>query len=70
MYIIGANDYQPSKYWYVLVGYGSCSGCDTLEAIKVDYDEYDGLPSERQVDQYYGLALNVVQGIKEMDRGW
>jgi hypothetical protein len=30
VYVIGAVGYQPDTYWYVKVGYGSCSGCDTL----------------------------------------
>src|SRR5688572_8003061 len=31
--VIPAVGYQPDDYWYVKVGYGSCSGCDTLQAI-------------------------------------
>lgn len=34
IFVIGAGGYQPSRYWYVKVGYGSCSGCDTLQAIR------------------------------------
>src|SRR5689334_18496066 len=39
LYVIAANDYQPSDYWFVKVNYGSCSGCDTLEAIRGYSDE-------------------------------
>lgn len=63
VYIIGANGYQPDDYWYVKVSYGSCSGCDTLEAIK-DYC-YEP-PSESQVKDYMTLALHIIQGIKKM----
>ena len=63
VYVIAAEGYQPSDYWYVKVGYGSCSGCDTLEAIRF-YE--DGKPSEGQVKQYMTLALHVVQGLKKM----
>lgn len=63
VYVIGATGYQPDKYWYVKVGYGSCSGCDTLEAIR----EYqDGKPTERQVNKYMTLALHIVQGLRLM----
>lgn len=63
IFVIGADGYQPSTYWYVKVGYGSCSGCDTLEAIR-DFD--DEAPSAKQVDEYLTLALHVVQGLKKM----
>lgn len=63
VYVIGAEGYQPSDYWYVKVGYGSCSGCDTLEAIRCYEDDK---PSKDQVKQYMTLALHVVQGLKKM----
>lgn len=63
VFVIGASGYQPSDYWYVKVGYGSCSGCDTLEAIR-DYSDLP--PSDSQVQDYMTLALHVVQGIKKM----
>ena len=58
VYVIGAGGYQPSTYWYVKVGYGSCSGCDTLQAIREYSDEP---PTEKQVDGYMTLALHVIQ---------
>ena len=61
VYIIGASGYQPSEYWAVMVGYGSCSGCDTLQSI-CEYS--DDPPTEEQVSDYMTLALHVVQGIK------
>ncbi len=66
LYIIAAEGYQPSQYWYVTVSYGSCSGCDTLEGIK-GYG--DGPPSEQQVKDYMTLSLHIVQGIKLMEGG-
>ncbi len=63
VYVIGAGGYQPSDYWYVKVGYGSCSGCDTLEAIKSYSDDP---PTESQVGDYMTLALHIVQGLKKM----
>ena len=63
VYVIGGCDCQPSRYWYVKVGYGSCSGCDTLQAI-CGYG--DGPPSDEQVRDYMMLALHIVQGLREM----
>jgi hypothetical protein len=63
IFVIASVGYQPWKYWYVKVGYGSCSGCDTLEGIR-DYE--DGPPTKEQVDAYMTLALHIVQGLKSM----
>jgi hypothetical protein len=63
VYVIGAQGYQPSRYWYVKVSYGSCSGCDTLQAIS----EYSSdPPNSKQVSEYMTLALHIVQGLREM----
>jgi len=63
VFVIAARGYQPWEYWYVTVGYGSCSGCDTLEGIR-DYSIE--LPTKEQVDAYMTLALHIVQGLKSM----
>lgn len=63
LFVIGAQGYQPDNYWYVKVSYGSCSGCDTLQAISEYSDEP---PTDAQADQYLTLALHIVQGLKSM----
>jgi hypothetical protein len=63
VYVIAAEGYQPSTYWYVKVSYGSCSGCDTLQGIR-EYE--DDPPTEKQVDAYMTLALHIVQGLRVM----
>jgi len=63
VFVIGGQGYQPSDYWYVKVFYGSCSGCDTLQAISRYSSEP---PTEEQVNDYMTLALHIVQGIKKM----
>ena len=63
-YVIGGSGYQPSRYWYVKVSYGSCSGCDTLQAI-CDYTNGEP-PNDGQVRDYMTLALHIVQGLREM----
>ena len=64
LFVIAANNYQPSCYWYVKVGYGSCSGCDTFLGIR-SY-EHDPL-NTNQVDDYMTLALHIVQGLTSMN---
>lgn len=63
VYVIGGSGYQPSRYWYVKVSYGSCSGCDTLQAISSYSSEP---PNDSQVSEYMTLALHIVQGLREM----
>lgn len=63
LFVVGATGYQPSTYWAVKVGYGSCSGCDTLQAISGYSDDP---PTEEQTGDYMTLALHVVQGLKEI----
>lgn len=64
VYIIGATGYQPNDYWYVKIFYGSCSGCDTLQAIS----QYSSdPPNDEQVSKYMTLALHVVQGLRKMN---
>jgi len=64
LYVIPKIGYQPSIYWYVKVGYGSCSGCDELRYIR-DYSP--DKPTAQQVHDYTTLALRIVQGLKLMD---
>lgn len=65
VFVIAAKGYQPSEYWSVMVSYGSCSGCDTLEGINDSCD--DEPPTEEQVEQYMTLAVHILQGLKEMN---
>lgn len=68
LFLVAADSYQPDEYWYVRVDYGSCSGCDTLEAIS-DYSSEpptDEPPTDEQADEYTTLALHVVQGMAKL----
>lgn len=74
LFIIAANSYQPSDYWFVKVSYGSCSACDTLQHIRDDYpwenDSWDpATPAPSQVAGYMTLALHIVQGLKKLGDG-
>lgn len=67
VFVIAETGYQPSVYWATTVSYGSCSGCDTLEAIK-NYD--DSPPSRDQIEGYMTLALHLVQNMKRINEDW
>lgn len=59
--------YGSSESWCsIIVSYGSCSGCDTLQAIEAD-GEYGKPPNAEQVKQYMQLCLNIVQGLKRIE---
>ena len=66
IFIIPKDTYQPTVGDYVMTDtyYGSCSGCDTLQAI-CSYGE--GLPTDEQVKEYMTLALHLVQKLKWLD---
>ena len=65
LYIIGASGYQPSTYWAIYVSYGSCSACDTFQAIR--YSDYTSdEPTDQQVSDYMTMALHMVQRMKEI----
>ena len=65
VYVIPETDYQPDRYWYVMVSYGSCPVCDTLKAIH-RHDEDEEKPTSKQVDDYMTLALHILQKMKQM----
>lgn len=63
IYIFAQDTYQPSTNdtFYTSVEYGSCSGCDTLQAIQGYCLEE--LPNEKQVEGYMKLSLDILQRI-------
>ena len=63
LFVIAATGYQPSDFWFVKVSYGSCSGCDTLQAIDETYGDH---PTDSELAQYMTLALHILQGIKPL----
>jgi len=63
LFLVAAQGYQPNKYWYVRVDYGSCSGCDTLKGIR-GYE--NSAPTDEQINDYWTLALHIVQELKEL----
>ena len=70
LFMIPMDTYQPSEYEYLLtyVGYGSCSGCDTLKSIQ---DWGDKKLTDSQVKDFMGLCKDLVCNIvKPYNGGW
>ena len=68
LFVIGTK-WDDNRQWFVKVFYGSCSGCDTLQAIHDDDDDWQDAysqPNDRQVKDCMTLALHIVQGLKAM----
>lgn len=71
LFLIPQDTYQPGEYEYLMtyVGYGSCSGCDTLKSIQ-DWSE-NKPPTEQQLKDYMTLCRDlVVRMIKPYNSGW
>lgn len=60
IFILCSNVYQPelTDYIFTSVAYGSCSGCDTFQAIQESEDKAE------RVKDYMTLALHMVQETK------
>lgn len=70
LFIIPLNTYQPCEYEYLVtyVNYGSCSGCDTLQAIQSWGDK---MLTETQVKDFMTLARDIIMNIKKpYNCGW
>ena len=72
IYVIPLDTYQPGpdEHVYVAIGYGSCSGCDTLERIKYDDGDSIDKPSEQQISDYMTLCLHIIQKLKKIGESW
>lgn len=72
LYIIPFKTYQPAEYDYLMtyVGYGSCSGCDTLLEIQNSFEEAHRL-DERQIRKFLKLAKDIIcNTIRPYNYGW
>jgi len=67
LFVIAAQGYQPSTYWYIKIAYGSCSGCDTIAAIHEHGNWNDAEATNEQVKDYWTLCLHIVQQLKEIE---
>ena len=70
LFLIPFEAYQPCEFEYLMtyVGYGSCGGCDALQAIQM---YYEGSPSVRMVDDFMKLCKDILTNtIKPYNGGW
>ena len=69
LYLIPRIKYQPSAYDYLLTYayYGSCSGCDTLQAIQ---DTIIGELTDEQVRDYMMLCKDIVTRMIKPYNNW
>lgn len=71
LFLIPNADYQPSENDYLMtyVGYGSCSGCDTLQSIQDCF--YGETLTDDQISHFMNLCKDIVQNtIKPYNYGW
>lgn len=72
IYVIPFDTYQPETNDYVFTNnyYGSCSGCDTFEAIESDFNLWDdeGADKKGAAKEFHTLALHLLQSFKWLDR--
>lgn len=62
LFVVAADGYQPDTYWFTKVDYGSCSGCDTLDAARGHGGEGDWEPM-------YLVALHMLQNMNLLQQG-
>ena len=70
LFLIPLSTYQPSEDEYLItyVGYGSCSGCDTLISIQTWHDEK---LTDGQVKDFMSLCKDLLTNmIKPYNYGW
>jgi len=70
LFLIPRDRYQPAEYEYLMtyVGYGSCSGCDTLQAIQEWGDKH---LTTTQVKDFMTLCKDILTNmIKPYNSGW
>ena len=72
LFLIPKVTYQPSEDEYLMtyVGYGSCSGCDTLQAIQ-SFNYGDDFLTDDQIKDFMSLCKDIVTNtIKPYNYGW
>ena len=70
--LVPFNTYQPSEYEYLMsyIGYGSCCGCDVLQAAQLYSDDGEKL-NETQLSDFMSICEDIVSNtIKPYNYGW
>ena len=71
LFLIPRNTYQPAEYDYLItyVGYGSCSGCDTLLDIQSFKD--GAYLNKQQIKAFMTLSKDIVMNMRRLyNEGW
>ena len=71
LFLIPRNTYQPSEYDYLItyVGYGSCSGCDTL--LSIQNSENCAYLNKQQIKDFMTLSKDIVMNMRRLyNEGW
>ncbi len=72
LYVIPVKTYQPNESEYIMtfVDYGSCSGCDTLQAIQSEYS-WKQVDKSETVKDFMTLCKDLVCNmVKPYNTGW
>jgi len=67
LFIMPANTYQPYKYFWTMVAYGSCSGCDTIQRTLDDYGYGEERDWNKVAEEFYILGLHMIQNMKILE---
>ena len=73
LFMMPFDTYQPAEYEYLMtyVGYGSCSGCDTLQRIQSDEMYYNVNSTDDLIGDYMTLCKDIVSNtIRPYNMGW
>lgn len=73
LFLIPFDTYQPSEHEYIMtyIGYGSCSGCDVLQAVQSCGDYGKKKATEDQLDGFMDICRELIcNAIKPYNFGW
>ena len=73
VFLIPFDTYQPSEHEYIMtyIGYGSCSGCDVLQAVQSCGDYGKKKATEDQLDGFMDICRELIcNAIKPYNFGW
>lgn len=72
LFVIPFHTYQPRAHEYIMthIDYGSCSGCDALQAAQAWFDD-DSKLTEQQIIDFMAICKDIVSNaIKPYNYGW
>ena len=73
LFVVAEKGYQPHKFYFTTVSYGSCSACDTLQSVLDDCeydDDFNKVITDKAVDGIMTLALHMLQRMKVINEDY